>query len=134
MPLNPARTQIKLVQTFIQSFPPTLFRCVSNLCQLACDRRAPALTRFAGNGVSSRRLRLLIACLGMVEERATEWGVVDADGRLGLLRGQQEGVPLVVVGGGGCGSHFGLLCGGVWVEDGFLVARRHTRMCFGWWW
>lgn len=96
-----------------------------SLCQRTSDRRALALTALTGNGVSSRALRLLIACLGMVEERAAEWSIIDAGRCLWLLREKQEGVPLVVGrgGGGGCGGHFCLLSCDVWMVDGLLVAR-----------
>jgi hypothetical protein len=53
------------------------------------DGRAPALTACACNGISPRRLRLLVACLGMVEERAAERGIVDGGGCL-LFLGEEE--------------------------------------------
>jgi hypothetical protein len=65
-----------------------------------------------------------------VEERATERCIVDAGESLWFVGEKEEGIPLVVGGGRGCGSHFGLLSGGVWVEYSFLVARCHIRECW----
>lgn len=114
-----------------KQFVALIIKTSYTLCQPTQDRRAPALTALARNGISSRALRLLIACLGMVEQRAAEWDIVDAGKTLRLVREKEERVPLVVGGVGGCGSHLCLLSGDVWVIDGFLVARGHTLVKLG---
>jgi hypothetical protein len=53
------------------------------------DGRVSALTAGASDRVSPCRLRLLVTCLGMVEERAAERGVVDGD-RCLLFIGRKE--------------------------------------------
>lgn len=54
------------------------------------DGRAPALTAGAGDRVPPRRLRLLVTCLGMLEERAAERDIVDGDRCLSFIGGKEE--------------------------------------------
>jgi hypothetical protein len=74
------------------ALPPPVVLCGQRVQRRSDTRdgRAPALTASGGDRVPPRRLRLLVTCLGMVEERAAERDIVDRDGCLLFICGKEE--------------------------------------------